>query len=291
MAEELSNITNRIIQDVQADEILAQVLTSDSKTSVWRRMVFVVAKAIWLLQNMFDNFRTELETEMAKQKIHSKQWYRQKAIDFLFGFSVIAGTDKFDTSGATDEEIAAAKVVKQAACIKMISSSGYGILRVKVATEDSDGNLQKLPTEQYEALKYYFMRYAVDAGTQLRVTTGDADDLLLKLDVYYDPLVISTTGARLDGTADTPVLDAINQYLKSLEFNGALYVSDLIAAIRQVDGVRLAKCLEARSKYGAYDYNADVINAGLIDEIRVADSGYMKIDESNLQINYKVMPE
>ena len=290
MAESLTNITSNIIEDIQSDANLSAVLTSQSKTSVWRRMVFVVAKAVWSLQNMFDLFRSELETEMAKQKIHSKQWYRQKAIDFLFGFAVKAGTDEFDTEGATDEEIEAAKVVKQAACIKMISSSGYGILRVKAATEDSNGNLQPLPVEQFEALKYYFMRYAVDAGTQLRVTTGNADDLLLKLDVYYDPLVISTTGARLDGTAETPVLDAINNYLKSLEFNGALYVSDLIAAIRQVDGVRLAKCLEARSKYGAYDYSADVINAGLIDEIRVADSGYMKIDENVLQINYKVMP-
>lgn len=261
-----------------------------SKVSVEWILFDIIAYAIWSLQQLWRIFRTELETEMAKQKIHSKQWYRQKAIDYLFGFAVIPGTDQFDTAGASDEEIESAKVVKQAACIKMISSSGYGILRVKVATEDSDGNLQKLPTEQYEALKYYFMRYAVDAGTQLRVTTGDADDLMLRLDVYYDPLVISTTGARLDGTADTPVLDAINEYLKSLEFNGALYVSDLIAKIRQVEGIRLAKCLEARSKYGSYDYNADVLNAGLIDEIRVADAGYMKLDESVLQINYKVMP-
>lgn len=287
----MNEIETNIIDDIQNDSVLATELTSTSKASVWRLWAFVVSKAIKTLYELFIVFRTELETEMAKQKIHSKQWYRQKAIDFLFGFAVKPGTDEFDTEGAADEEIAAAKVVKQAACIKMISSSGYGILRVKVATEDGDGNLQKLPAEQYEALKYYFMRYAVDAGTQLKVTTGDADDLLLKLDVYYDPLVISTTGARLDGTADTPVLDAINEYLKSLEFNGALYVSDLIAAIRQVDGVRLAKCLEARSKYGSYDYNADVLNAGLIDEIRVADSGYMKIDESVLQINYKVMPE
>lgn len=261
-----------------------------SKVSVEWILFDIVSFAMWSLQQLWRIFRAELETEMAKQKIHSKQWYRQKAIDFLFGFAVKAGTDEFDTEDATDEEIEAAKVVKQAACIKMISSSGYGILRVKAATEDGDGNLQPLPVEQFEALKYYFMRYAVDAGTQLRVTTGNADDLLLRLDVYYDPLVISTTGARLDGTADTPVLDAINEYLKSLEFNGALYISDLIAAIRQVDGVRLAKCLEARSKYGAYDYNADVINAGLIDEIRVADAGYMKLDENVLQINYKVMP-
>ena len=287
----MNEIETNIIDDIQNDSVLATELTSTSKASVWRLWAFIVSKAIKTLYEFFIVFRTELETEMAKQKIHSKQWYRQKAIDFLFGFAVKPGTDEFDTEGAADEEIAAAKVVKQAACIKMISSSGYGILRVKVATEDGDGNLQKLPAEQYEALKYYFMRYAVDAGTQLKVTTGDADDLLLKLDVYYDPLVISTTGARLDGTADTPVLDAINEYLKSLEFNGALYVSDLIAAIRQVDGVRLAKCLEARSKYGSYDYNADVLNAGLIDEIRVADAGYMKIDESVLQINYKVMPE
>lgn len=290
MAQNISEITNAMVQEVQANEDVSQKLTSTSKSAVWRVILFICAKAIWSLQVLFDLFKSEIETEISKQKIHSKLWYRQKALDFQYGFSLIPGTDNYNNAGYTDDQIEASKVVKQAACIKLISGAGFGILRVKVAGDDGNGNLAQLPPAQYEAVKHYFLRYVVDAGTQLTVTTGEADDLMLTLDVYYDPLVLTPTGERRDGTAETPVKDAIVDFLKSLDFNGALYVSDLIATVRAVSGVRLAKCLEARSKYGSYDYyTQDIQNVGLIDEIRVADSGYMKLDLNVLQINYKEM--
>lgn len=263
-----------------------------SKVSLEWIMFDIVAFAIWSMYQLFGIFKQEIETEMAKQKIHSKQWYRQKALDFQFGFSLVPGTDVYNNSNYTEEQIQSAKVVKQAACIKLISANGYGILRVKVAGDDGNGNLIQLPIAEYEAVKQYFTRYVADAGTQLKITTGQADDLLLNIDIYYDPLVLSTTGTRLDGTNENPIKEVIQNFLKSLEFNGALYVSDLIQAIRNIDGVRLAKCLEARSKYGSYDYwTDDIQNVGLIDEIRIADSGYMNLDLEVLQINYKVMSE
>lgn len=261
-----------------------------SKVSLEWIIFDIVSFAIWSMYQLWNIFKSEIETEMAQQKIHSKEWYRQKALDFQYGFSLIPGTDKYNNINYTDEQIEASKVVKQAACIKLISGAGFGILRIKVAGDDGNGNLTQLPPPQYEAVKHYFLRYVVDAGTQLTVTTGVADDLMLTLDVYYDALVLTPTGERRDGTAETPVKDAIVDFLKSLEFNGALYVGDLVRAIRAVDGVELAKCKEARSKYGSYDYwTEDVQNVGLIDEIRVADSGYMKLDLDMLQINYKVM--
>lgn len=261
-----------------------------SKVSLEWIIFDIVAFAIWSMYQLFGIFKEEIETEIAKNKIHSKEWYRQKALDFQYGFSLVPGTDKYNNVGYTDEQIQASKVVKQAACIKLISGAGFGILRVKVAGDDGNGNLAQLPQLQYEAVKHYFHRYVVDAGTQLTVTTGEADDLLLTLDVYYDALVLTPTGERRDGTAQTPVKDAVVEFLKSLEFNGALYVGDLVKTIRNVDGVELAKCKEARSKYGSYDYwTNDIQNVGLIDEIRIADSGYMKLDLNVLQINYKVM--
>ena len=155
----------------------------------------IIAFAIWTLESLWDIFKTENEAEMAKQKIHSKQWYRQKALDWQYGFSVIPGTDQYDNTGKTDEEIEASKIVSQAACIKLISASGYGILRVKAAKASGD-ELVKLEEPELNALKYYFMRYATDAGTQLKVTSTDADDLKLVVDVYFDPVVLSTTGER-----------------------------------------------------------------------------------------------
>ena len=262
-----------------------------SKVSLENIIFNIVAFSIWTLETLWDIFRSEITSEMAKQKIHSKQWYRQKALDFQYGFPVIAGTDQFDNTGKTAEEIETSKIVKQAACVKLISASGYGILRVKVAKEQGS-ELVRLEEQELSALRNYYERYAVDAGTQLKVTTGDADDLKLHIDVYFDSLVLSTTGTRLDGTGETPVKDAIIEFLKSLEFNGALIIGDLRDKIKSVEGVAAIKVQQASSKYGGYTYeHTDIPNVGLIDEIRVADAGYMKLDEENSIINYIEMSQ
>lgn len=262
-----------------------------SKVSLENIIFSILAFAIWTNEKLWDIFKSEIETEMAKQKIHSKQWYRQKALDFQYGFSVVPGTDQFDNTNKTDEEVEASKIVAQAACVKLISQSGYGILRIKAAKASGD-ELVKLDESELTALTQYFLRHAADAGTQVKVTSSDADDLFLWMDIYYDPLVLDPTGARLDGTSATPVIDAIKDFLKSLEFNGALVVQDLEYRLRDIEGIRVAKIKEARSKYAAFSYTTTgIVNVGLIDAIRVADSGYMKLDESVLNITYKVNEE
>jgi hypothetical protein len=291
MARTLSEIQTVIINKIQENEEVSQKLTSTSTTAIWRQMVYAVAFAIWSLEVLWDIFRAEINTEMAKQRVHTKQWYRQKALDFQYGFPVIDETDLFDNTGATEADIEASKIIKQAACIKMISGSGYGILRIKAARQVGE-ELQPLTEPQLDAVKHYFDRYAVDAGTQLIVTSKEADDVKLSVDVYYDPLVIGSNGARIDGTAAAPVLDGIKEFLKSLEFNGALIIDDLQRKIRSIDGVKTVRIKEARSKYSAYTYETTgVPNAGLIDEIRIADAGYMKLDEDNTTINYKPFNE
>jgi hypothetical protein len=293
MARTIDQIKEQIITKISENEVVASKLTSDSAVSIWRQFVFAVAFCIWFLESLWDVFKNEMEAEMAKQKIHSKQWYSQKALDFQYGFSMIPDTDQFDNSGASDAEIQASKIIKQADCVKLISSTGYGILRVKVASEDINGNLQSLTTEQHNAVKYYFMRKVTDAGTQLKVTTAPADKLKLKIDVYFDPLVLSTTGSRLDGSDDSPVINKINEFLKSIGFNGALVINKLEQSLHEIEGVEVAtNIVAASSKYGDFDYTTTgVVNVGLINAIRIADSGYMELDTEALEINYIVMPD
>ena len=78
------------------------------------------------------------------------------------------------------------------------------------------------------------------------------------------------------------------QKLKSIDFeNGKLILSELEKSIKQVPGVNYPVVQEAYSKYGAYDYTTTgVQNVGVINEIRVADAGYMKLDLDELLINY-----
>jgi len=208
----IEEIQTQIIEIKEAQTEL-KVLNSTSKTSIWRMFIYIVAVTIHKLEKLWNDFKIEINTQISEGKIHSKDWYRQKALDFQYGFPVIEGTDKFDNTGKTEEEIEASKIIKQAACIKLMSGSGQGILRVKVAkasNNSANSQLAKLSDEELSALNNYYQKYAVDAGTQLKVTSSKPDDLLLELDIYYNPLVLSSTGSRLDRSCDTPIKDEIN---------------------------------------------------------------------------------
>lgn len=255
-----------------------------SNVSLENILFVTMAFAIWAFEMLMDTFRLELTDEMALQKPHTKDWYRNKMLGFLYGVPVIEGTDQFDTTGLTDEQIAAAQVVKQAATVKLISNNGYGILRVKVAGAASNGVLQPLTPLQYASCQTYLLNYVVDAGTQVRVTTGVADKLQTSIDIYYDNLVLDPEGQRLDGSGNTPVQNAITAFLQNIAFNGVLNIKELETAITIVDGVKYANVTNAASKYGDYEYTQTGIpNVGAINVFRVADSGYFVMEDLNIK--------
>jgi len=282
MARTLEQIQTSMITELQATELGAS-LTSTSGSALWRLLLFVVSMAIYTLEGLWDIFKEQVDALIAQNQAHTQDWYRNKALGFLLGVPVIPGTDKFNITELSDEAIAAAKVVKQAAAIKLYSANGYGILRIKLAGGDGEGNLQPLTVEALTAADYYMRNHVVDAGTQLEVTSGMADKLLLDLDVYFDPKILNSFGQRLDGTNNTPVQNAIDDFLKNISFNGRLNIEELKRAIRNVQGVVENKANQAASKYGDYTYDQQGIpNVGPIDIFRVADSGYLVIDELNI---------
>ena len=59
----------------------------------------------------------------------------------------------------------------------------------------------------------------------------------MHLHVYYDALVLDSTGARLNG-GENPVEEAIEGYLNGLEYGGVMYASKLIDVIQQAEGVK-----------------------------------------------------
>lgn len=278
MARTVTDIKNLIIADVQGSE-LGQKLTSTSTTAIWRLTVYIVAYAIWTLEGLWDIFRTEMSDEISKKQAHTPYWYANGALGFMYGVPLIPGTDKFYTVGMTDEAIEASKVVKQASTVKMETAQGYGFLIIKVAAFEN-GMLHKLPDAPLTALALYMKKCFADAGTQVQVISGDPDKLRIYVDVYFDSLVLSSTGSRLDGLDDTPVQFAANSFLQSITFNGKFNKKEFEAKLTAVAGVRFADVTLAASKYGAYTYDQTGIdNAGVFNMERVANSGYFTMDD------------
>ncbi len=98
--------------------------------------------------------------------------------------------------------------------------------------------------------------------------------------VYYDPLVLSSTGARLDGSDNEPVKTAIKKYLENLPFNGTYVLAYHIDFVQKIDGVIIPHIVSAAARYGTLDFNS-------INVLYEPDAGYLRFaTDSDLQIEY-----
>ena len=227
---------------------------------MWLLWTWVTAVAMWVIENLFDGHKSEVQGIIATQKPHTLKWYEAIAKAFQYGDSLPAD------SAVYNPIVPAHQIVTQCAVVESNPR-----LLVKVA-KTAAGVLAPLAAGELTALTAYLNRVK-DAGVRLAVTSIAADDVQLELLAYYDPLVIDVSGARLDGTSATPLLDATNAFFSNLPFNGLFVVNRLADALEQVEGFRIVRVFSAQARHGVLAY-ADVGTEYL------PESGYLKNDDA-----------
>lgn len=266
------------------DEILAEMisaknskpelsgLNSNSTTAIWRLLFYIVALAHNILERIFDDHKTEVLELLSKMKPHKKQWYEEKAKAFSFGYDLVPDSDEFDYGTDGEELIAASKIIAFAAATETIDG-----LFIKVAKLDNE-DLTSLSVTEVAVFEFY-MNKIKDAGVKLVITSGTAELLKLALEIYYDPLILNAVGSRLDGSDDTPVLNAIKSYLKNIEFNGTLMIHSLIDTLQNVEGITIPTCQNSAYRYGELDWIPFSV-------YHRPHSGYIRLSEIDLTITY-----
>lgn len=253
MARTITQIQSEIITAMQADAALSG-LTSTSATAIWRLWTYIVAVAIWAHESLWDSFKVELTETAANLKPHTLRWYRNKALAYQHGATLIDGEDSYDNEGLDPATIESQKIIKQAA----VTETPDGLLTVKVAKEVG-GELTPLSVGETSAVTAYFNEIK-DAGVILAVRSVNADRLRIEVDVYYDPTILSASGERLDGAATTPVQDAAKAYLRNLPFDGEFVKARLVDAMQAVEGVNVPEirlCMARRNDDPSFG-NVDV---------------------------------
>lgn len=231
MARTIAEIQDAIIAEIQADSNLSG-LTSVSSTAIWRLITRVVASAIFAFEVINDAFRLALLDEVNAMKPHTLRWYQEKAKAFQYGSDLPEGSDEYDNTALDDATVAAQKLVAAAA-----ATEEGGKVKIKVAgVNNLTRQFVTLDTPVYNAFTSY-MNEIRDAGVVLETLNILGDKLTIAATIYYDPLVLTSTGARADAASATPVQDAIKAYLKALPFNGMLIRSALFDVLQAVDGV------------------------------------------------------
>ena len=271
MARSVDTIYADLIAKKESDSNL-DALNSTSKTAIWRLWLYIVAYATNVLESLFDKHYTEVTSIITELKPHTMRWYRQKALAFQYGFDLISDTDIFDNGTATEEQIAASKIIKYAAITEATTESR---LVLKIATEDNAGKLAPITSGQESAFIPYIEEIK-DAGVAITVINYLPDILKLNLRIYYDPLVLTSTGVSIL-TGKKPVEDALNEFMKELPFNGELVLNSLIDKLQKTEGVKIPHLVQAASKWidTALD---DYGNFENISVKKIPVSGYFEIE-------------
>jgi hypothetical protein len=252
-------------------------ISSTSKVSIFALIADVFAFVSWLLDTFFDKHSAENTAMIEKDKAHRVEWYGARALEFQYGQAFNRDLGKYENIGLTDAQIAAQKIVVKSAVNEVDTVNNVG-LRIKLAREVA-GDLAPLEPAQLAAFVAY-MDKVKDGGVNVKNESLPPDSLKLDLDIFYDPLVLNGNGARIDGTAATPVTNAINAYLRELKFNGEYANTRLADKLQTVEGVILPVIKTAWAKFGNYQF-------AVIDERYIPDAGYIRIAAPDLSINWR----
>ena len=264
---------SRTILDIQAEIIkkkdsLSDLsnLNSSSIVSVWRLMVYIQSVAIWTIEQLFEVFKIEQQALIDKQKVHNITWYRNLALSYLDGKVLTWLDDTFKYDIAEGDDVEPLKVVKRCAVVR-----APGELLIKIA-----GEIAPLPNDVATRFELYY-RKVIDAGTEIRIINNNPDKLRIVLKVYVDPLVINEQGQLISDITTYPVVDAINAYFDSIEFNGLVVPTYMIDSIQSAIGVKLPILTDMLANYGLTPFVP-------VADSYSSDAGYTVIDE--LTINY-----
>ncbi|RKE82017.1 nucleotidyltransferase [Chryseobacterium sp. AG363] len=256
-------------------------LNSTSKVSIWRLLLWVFAFAIYIHERIFEEYKKEIALMIQEEKSHTQRWYRNKALAFQYGFSLLPDDDQFQNSGFTDAQIEASKIVKYSA---VTESEDQSRLIIKIATE-SGGVLQPITDDQKQAFEYYLSEIK-DAGVKTTVINFLPDKLQLFLKIKRDPNVIDSNGVSiLNG--NEPVKDALQKMLKELPFNGELVLNTVVDRLQVIDGIVNPHLIAAKTSWidpSLGDYG----NWENIEISKIPVSGYFEIDYQNSSIEYVV---
>lgn len=269
MARTISDISSTMLDAIASDERLA-ALNSVSKVALFRLIIFIVATAIYLHEQIFDTHKQEVDTMLLERLTPNERWYAKKAKEFQYGFSLVPDKDYFENTGFTIEDIEASKIIKYAA----VPKTKNGEILIKIATESGD-ELTPITIEQQEAFEAYIKEIMI-AGSKYRIVNYMPDKLFLDLKIYVDPLVIGTNGVNIL-TGERSVEKAINQFLKELPFDGELVLASLIDKLQDVPGVKIPHLLFATSQPVDAITNEYVVNPQPINVKTISVSGYFTV--------------
>lgn len=285
MARSISDIKNDMTTAFANERAVVKAYGLDSRkpfdkqfslVSIENILFYCFAVAVWAVEVLFDKHTAEVEAHIEQLEPHTLRWYVNKVKAFMYGFSLIEDTDRYDTSQKSETDIKAAQVVKYA-----VATEDETVVYIKVAGE-KDGKPCLLKNSQFDALKSY-VNTIKDAGVSVQLRNEKADLIKINLVVYYDPTLMNENGEASDGSK--PVDEAVRSVITNLPFNGIFRNTDLLEAVKAIPAVVAVDIDSASGGIQVKTQNADSYTS--VVGFDRPYSGYYEISDGKAQVTYK----
>lgn len=243
---------------------------SDSKLSILNGILWVTAAVIYTFEAILDTFAVDI-SEVINNRINGTPAYYVRALlQYQKGDELSIREDGLAFGYASVDETK--RLVTQATYAESHTDDNLDTkLILKVAT-GTKGHLKAVSPEDLVLLNAYIGRIKF-AGTRVEVTSRRGDVLIPRLTVYYDGAVVESE--MLDG-----IEAKLNEYMSSIDFDAAIYVSKVMAAIRAAEHVTDVYIdTDATPEQGiflaSYDTDGRLKATERIARVRQTSSGYL----------------
>lgn len=220
MARTIAQIKQQMVDEKNAQSDLND-LTSTSQTAIWNLVLFVVATGIALFEQLQDIFKEEIEALVALAAPATPQWIQDRVFKFQYDSTtpqVVTLVDFVPGYATVNEN---KRIITRCS----VKTDVNRLVKIKVAKSDPPAALASAEKTSLES----YLDHILPAGIQRNVISLAADRLYVDAEIFYN--------GQYSATIETDVIDAINNYLSELPFDGIVKISAIEDAIQAVAGV------------------------------------------------------
>ncbi len=222
---ELGIYVNNDAESVDTAKKLVNDVRTAAKVAIWRLWLWIVAVASWTIENLQDTHEAAIRAIIAADKPHTLNWYAGESKKFQYGHVITWLTDHFGYA-VIDE---AAQIVKYSAAIE---NAGGGVT-IKSMKE---GRVI-LTAEELNALKAFWAKWK-DAGVVLTCISQSVNLIDFTVTIYRNRSILNADNTLIADPTKNAVTDPANAYVESIDFNGTVYLLELIQQIKNQPGIK-----------------------------------------------------
>jgi hypothetical protein len=214
-----------------------------SVVSVEAIIINTIAFATYLHEQMWDTFRTLIQGIVDNQYVMSFAWYKAKALAFQNGYKLAFNTNSNQYSYGYETIDTEAQIVKYCA-VRQVTNQSTNVTELHVLF--SGEGKQAITGNDYNAFCDY-MREVGAAGIHYVFISQNPDPVALKMTIIYDRQLMRADGTTFNGDLNS-VKQAVDAFFENIEYGGNFRVSDLVAAIKEAEGVN--DCIISKVEQG-----------------------------------------